>query len=137
MCDAADRVLIQEVIQLHGHLVDEGCWDDLARVFSADVVYDLCAFGGGQLIGPEAIVQAGLALGQRNPLAHHVTNVVVTQVLDDAAQARSKGLAVFEDGTAASVLYEDQLRRTGGGWRITHRRVLPRRQPVHPSGAAS
>jgi hypothetical protein len=74
-----DRIAIHELIALHGHLMDAE--------------------------GTEAFTAASRALGDDNPLGHHVTNTVV---------------------------YEDVVRRTGGGWRIAHRAVIPRNRPLHP-----
>jgi myo-inositol catabolism protein IolC len=73
-----------------------------------------------------------IQLGDRNPLAHHVTNVVISAVDVDEVQTVSKGLAVNTDGTTGSVTYEDTIRRTAQGWRITRRRVIPRRKPLTP-----
>lgn len=137
MSDAADRIAIHELINLHGHLVDEGRFDRLGELVTDDVVYDASSLGEGRLVGADAIAEAGRAFGERNPLAHHVTNVVVTQLDGSRARAVSKGLAVMSDGTAASVVYEDELRRTAAGWRIATRRVLARRAPLTPSGAAA
>lgn len=133
MNDVVDRIRIHELINLHGHLMDEGEFDRLGDLFVDDVVYDVTAFGGGHLNGVQAVADAGRALGERNPLGHHITNIVVTEIAGDRARARSKGLAVMSDGTTGSVVYDDELRRTTQGWRIATRRVLPRRTPVHPS----
>ena len=134
MTDAADRILIHELINLHGHLVDEGQFDRLDDLFTDDVTYDVTALGGAVLVGAAGVAEAGLALGAANPLGHHVTNIVVTEITGDRAVARSKGLAVTTEGTVGSVVYVDELRRTGRGWRIASRRVLPRTVPLHPSG---
>lgn len=74
-----DRWAITELISLHGHLVDDGRLDRLEELFTADVVYDLTDFGQGRLVGVAAIREAALALGAANPVAHHVTNVVITE----------------------------------------------------------
>ncbi|WP_405915000.1 nuclear transport factor 2 family protein [Streptomyces sp. NBC_00728] len=73
-----DRLAITELVSLHGHLVDDGSLDRLKELFTADVVYDLTDFGEKPLCGVAAIRQAAWALGAANPVAHHVTNVVVT-----------------------------------------------------------
>jgi SnoaL-like protein len=134
MSDESDRIRIHELINLHGHLMDEGAFDRLDELFVEDVVYDVSAFGGRALVGMPAIASAGLALGDRNPLGHHVTNIVVDEIAGDRARVRSKGLAVMSNGSAGSVVYEDELRRTEHGWRIAIRRVLPRKAPLQPSG---
>jgi len=121
-----DRAEITELLARHGHLFDDGELDRLDLLFTASVRYDVTAFGGGVLQGIEAIRAATLALGDRNPVGHHVTNVVLTEQPDGSVRARSKGIGVYADGTAGSVTYEDEIVRTGDGWRIDARTVAPR-----------
>lgn len=125
-----DRLAVTELIALHGHLVDGGELDRSAEVFTPDVVYDMTDFGQGEITGLDALTAAALALGAANPVAHHVTNVVVEEVAEDRVRARSKGLGVMADGSCGSVTYEDTLVRTADGWRIRHRRMLARRVPL-------
>ncbi|GAA0300077.1 nuclear transport factor 2 family protein [Streptomyces turgidiscabies] len=125
-----DRLTVTELIALHGHLVDEGHLDRTAEVFTADVAYDLSDFGQGLVTGLAALNDASLALGPANPVAHHVTNVIVTEESDGRVRARSKGLAVMADGTCGSVTYDDTVVRTVGGWRISCRKVSARRVPL-------
>ncbi|MGW2837752.1 nuclear transport factor 2 family protein [Streptomyces sp. NPDC001493] len=73
---------ITELISLHGHLVDDGSLDRLEELFTADVVYDLTDFGQEPLRGVAAIREAAWALGAANPVAHHVTNVVLAASAD-------------------------------------------------------
>jgi hypothetical protein len=77
-----------------------------------------------------AIREAAWALGAANPVAHLVTNVVVTASADGGARVRSKGLGIKADGSCGSVSYDDTVVRTAGGWRISHRKVSPRRTPL-------
>jgi hypothetical protein len=130
----ADRLAIHELMAWHGHLIDEGALDRLHDVMVDDVHYDVTALGGGVLVGVAAIVAAAHELGEANPLAHHVTNVVIASTGDDRVQVRSKGFGVRADGTVGSVVYEDDVvRLADGGWRIATRRVLPRRAPLTSS----
>ena len=122
-----DRAEIAELLARHGHLFDDGEFDRLHLLFTASVRYDVTAFGGGVLQGIEAIRAATLALADRNPVGHHVTNVVLTEQPDGSVRARSKGIGIYADGTAGSVTYEDEIVRTGDGWRIDARTVAPRR----------
>jgi 3-phenylpropionate/cinnamic acid dioxygenase small subunit len=122
-----DRAEITELLARHGHLFDDGEFDRLDLLFTASVRYDVTAFGGGVLQGIEAIRAATLALGDRNPVGHHVTNVMLTEQPDGSVRARSKGIGIYADGTAGSVTYEDEIVRTGDGWRIDARTVAPRR----------
>lgn len=126
-----DRLAVTELISLHGHLVDDGSLDRMAELFTDDVVYDLTEYGQPPLRGVEAIREAAWALGAANPVAHHVTNVVVTSSGEDVASARSKGFGVQADGTCGSVTYDDTLVRTAAGWRIARRKVIPRRVPLN------
>ncbi|KOV68725.1 nuclear transport factor 2 family protein [Streptomyces sp. MMG1121] len=126
-----DRLAITELIAMHGHLVDDGLLDRLEELFTPDVVYDVTDFGQDPLVGVAAIRAAALALGAGNPVAHHVTNVVVHEAADGSARARSKGLGVRADGSCGSVTYDDILVRTPDGWRIGHRTVTARRVPLN------
>jgi hypothetical protein len=125
-----DRVAITELISMHGHLFDNGELDRLDELFTDDVVYDVTDFGPAPLEGVAAIREAALVLGASNPIGHHVTNVVLTELGDGRVRARSKGIGVNADGTSGSVTYEDTVLRGGRGWRISHRKVLARRVPL-------
>ena len=120
---AEDRQAIGETLSLHGHIFDGGQLDRLEEIFTPDVVYDLTDAGVGTFEGVEAIRSGALKLGARNPIAHHVTNVVITSAEDDVVTAQSKGLMVMADGAFASVTHLDTLRRHNGGWRISRRVV--------------
>ncbi|MEN3316445.1 MAG: hypothetical protein V7605_2679 [Acidimicrobiaceae bacterium] len=125
-----DRAEIAELVSRHGHLIDAGRLDELDSVFTADVVYDVSAYGFGALEGIPAIRDAALALGDGNPVGHHVTNVIVSVTDADSAAVVSKGLGVMADGTCGSVVYEDIVRREPAGWRISYRKVVPRHRPL-------
>jgi hypothetical protein len=84
------------------------------------------------LVGIDAIRDAALALGAGNAVAHHITNIVITDDLGDGrARVRSKGLGVMADGRCGSVTYEDVVVRRDGGWRVARRRVEARRVPLN------
>jgi hypothetical protein len=125
-----DRAVITELISLHGHLCDSGELDRLDEVFTASVIYDLTDFGQEPLEGVAACVAAARALGELNPVGHHVTNIVLTEPADGQVHARSKGIGISADGTCGSVIYEDTIVRVDQGWRISNRKVLARRVPL-------
>jgi SnoaL-like protein len=127
-----DRLAIYELIALHGHLVDAGEFARLNELFTDDFVYDVEALGFGTLDGSAAFTEASRAVGDDNPLGHHVTNVLVTADEGSTAMVRSKGIGILADGTSGTVVYEDVVRRTSVGWRIARRTVVPRRRPLHP-----
>ncbi|WP_075022409.1 nuclear transport factor 2 family protein [Actinomadura madurae] len=130
MIRCEDRAAIGELIALHGHLCDDGELDRLGEVFTDDVVYDVSDLGSPPLHGVAACAQAGRELGERNPVGHHVTNVVLAPVSADEVRARSKAIGISADGTAASLVYEDTVVRLAEGWRISRRRILARRRPL-------
>lgn len=130
--DTDDRTAITDLINLHGHLVDNGELDRLHELFTDDVVYDTTGLGGGVLTGLDELRDAALDLGEANPVAHHVTNIVFTGASDEAVQVLSKGFGITADGVVGSVTYEDTVTRRPVGWRISHRVVRARRVPLTP-----
>jgi hypothetical protein len=60
-------------------------------------------------------------------LAHHTTNVVVTEQADGTATIFSKGIGVGRKGRVGSVTYNDIAVRTDQGWRLAKRVVTLRR----------
>ncbi|WP_327093118.1 nuclear transport factor 2 family protein [Nonomuraea sp. NBC_01738] len=125
-----DRIAVTELIAMHGHLIDAGALERLEELFTEDVVYDIADFGFGAVRGVAGIRDAALALGEGNPVGHHVTNIVLTEVGVDRVRAVSKGLGVMADGTCGSVTYKDVIIRGEYGWRISRRTVLARRAPL-------
>src|SRR6202050_4171561 len=132
-----DRIGINDLISLHGHLTDAGQLDHLSELFTPDVTYDLDDFGLGSLHGTAVMREAALALGNANPVGHHVTNIVSTRIDDRSAGVQSKGIGIKADGTAGSVAYDDIVTRQPDGWKISYRKVTARRaalggQPTGP-----
>jgi SnoaL-like domain len=128
LSNADDVLAIHELLALHGHLVDGRELDRLDELFTAHAVYDVRALGQGEIHGLEQFREVSLAFAddERNPVGHHVTNVIVEELTGDTAVVRSKGLGVLRDGRTGSVTYLDRLVRTPQGWRIAARRVVPR-----------
>jgi SnoaL-like domain len=74
---------------------------------------------------------SSLRLGDGNPVELHVTNIVVNDA-GNRVTARSKAIGIRKDGSAGSLVYDDILRRTDAGWRISHRSITLRREPLRP-----
>ncbi|MFI6365341.1 nuclear transport factor 2 family protein [Nocardia sp. NPDC050630] len=123
---AQDRFDIGELIALHGHLMDAGELDRMDELFTAEIVYDLSDFGAGELRGIPALQEAAVALGDGNPVGHHITNVITAEV-DGVVRVRSKGIGIYADGTSGSIEYDDTVVRAATGWRISYRRVIAHR----------
>jgi ketosteroid isomerase-like protein len=124
---AQDRIDITDLVNRHGQLVDAGELDQAGELFTPDVTYDVTDLGFGTLHGRAALREAALALGQANPVGHHVTNIVITQLDDGSARVRSKGIGITAIGTAGSATYDDLVTRHPDGWKIRKRTVTARR----------
>jgi len=122
-----DRLAIHELISLHGHLMDERQFSRLHELFTEDAVYDLEDFGAGTHRGLERLRALAMNAGDRNPIAHHVTNVVIAEDTSGTVRVLSKGIGVLADGKTGSVVYTDVVVKTPQGWRLTHRVVVARR----------
>lgn len=122
-----DRLAIVELIARHGHLVDGGDLHRSDELFDTDAVFDLADFGAGTVHGLAALYELARQMGDANPVGHHVTNTVLSELPEGQVLARSKGIGVNADGTSGSVTYEDVLARRGDGWRIVRRRVKAHR----------
>jgi hypothetical protein len=122
---AEDRLAIGDVLSLHGFIFDAGELDRLDEIFTPEIVYDMSAVGIGVFEGIETVRNAAASMGDRGPIAHHVTNVLISGDKDDVARAQSKGLMLMRDGTLESVIHLDTLRRPDGQWRISRRIISP------------
>jgi hypothetical protein len=135
MLHADDRWAINETLSLHGHIFDGGHLDRLDEIFTPEVLYDMSAAGLGTFEGTEMVRDRAQKMEEAGvgPLAHHVTNVVITSDDGDVATAESKIFMLMKNGRLESATQLDTLRRHSGGWRISHRVISPVR-PV-PEGA--
>ena len=84
-----DHRAIDRTLALAGHIFDRGELDRLGEIFTSEAVYDLSDVGAGTFEGIAAIRNAALKLGGGNPIAHHITNIVITGHEDDQATALS------------------------------------------------
>jgi len=125
--EPADRFAICELLALYGHLIDERRWADLGQVFCLDAIYDFTDFGERVTTSLEELIALWTREGARHPLAHHASNIVVTEGSDGTAEVVSKGLAVGTNGRVSSIRYQDTVIRTRAGWRIATRTAVLRR----------
>lgn len=128
--DIDDRIAITDLIKLHGHHADDGDFDAMLGLFTDDVVYDLTGVDLPVLVGHEQIRAIAKEIGDDNPVAHLVTNIVLRPIGPDEVHAWSKGIAIMADGRAGSATYEDVAVRTETGWLISKRRITARRTPL-------
>jgi hypothetical protein len=125
--ELADRLAIHELLGLYGHVIDERRWSDMEQVFTDDVVYDATDFGHGVTRTLDELRAHWSGDESMHPLAHHATNIVVTESQDGVVRVLSKGIGVGRKGRVGSAVYRDVVVRTGNGWRLAARRAELRR----------
>ena len=121
-----DRLDILELIARYGHYADEGYYERLGELFSVDAVFDATDMGLPLAEGLAAITSLWKKR-ELNPLAHHATNVVISEVDSQTANVLSKGIGVGYRGRVGSVTYRDVVRREREGWRFVRRVATLRR----------
>ena len=127
MREAGDIVAIQQLLALYGHVIDEREWQRVGELFTATAVYDMSEFGLGVVHGAAAIRELWSRPEAMHPLAHHATNIVVSEEADGTVRVLSKGLGVGPNGRVGSVVYRDVVVRTSEGWRFAARKAQVRR----------
>jgi hypothetical protein len=127
MREAGDIVAIQQLLALYGHVIDEREWQRVGELFTATAVYDMSDFGLGVVHGAAAIRELWSRPDAMHPLAHHATNIVVSEEADGTVRVLSKGLGVGPNGRVGSVVYRDVVVRTSEGWRFAARKAQVRR----------
>ncbi len=121
MLDTADRLAIQELLALYGHVIDARQWQRVEELFTPTSVYDMRDFGLGVVTGADAIRAQWSRPDAMHPLAHHATNIVISEGAGGTVQVLSKGLGVGPNGRVGSVVYRDTVERTAAGWRFASR----------------
>jgi hypothetical protein len=121
LTDTRDLLAIHELLGLYGHIVDEREWSRTGELFTADCVYDMTEFGLGVVHGAAAIARLWSAPDAMHPLAHHATNIIVSEDPDGTVRVLSKGLGVGPNGRVGSVVYRDVVVHTSAGWRFCAR----------------
>ncbi len=127
MLTVEDRLAIHELLSWYGLLIDERQFTRTHELFTDDAVYDVSDFGSGVHVGWENIAQLWRDSEGQHPLAHHVTNVVVSEDADGIVRVLSKVIGVRPDGKVGSVTYRDVLVKTPHGWRMQERICTARR----------
>jgi hypothetical protein len=131
-----DRFAIQDVIHLYAHFHDSKQPQRIAgEIFAEDAVID---FGTGEIKGREAIrAFFGQFDGAFMGTSHNISNLIIEGDAD-AARCQSKCLAwhwlekpdvdgkpsLHPADTLAVGGYQDELKRTPEGWRISKRTIV-------------
>jgi hypothetical protein len=126
--ELAAREEIRETLARYHHAGDSGRFADMAALFAADGVLEI---KGEQTVeGRDAIVEylTGVnrdvvAMSDVPMLRHYSTNVTITVVSPQEANAASAFLVLAESGLDHWGRYRDRLVPADGGWRFAHRLV--------------
>jgi hypothetical protein len=127
MPEVADILAIHQLLALYGHVIDGREWSRVGELFTADAVYDMSDFGLGVAQGAVAIRERWSRPDASHPLAHHATNIVISEDPDGTVRVLSKGLGIGSNGRVGSVVYRDIVTRTAEGWRFAERKAQVRR----------
>ena len=121
MLTTADRLDIHELAARYGTTIDDRDRAAFEQVFCRDAVYELHGFEptDRRVVG-SAEVRRFMEESAEHPVAHHVTNVIVTVEGGDV-RMRSKIIGSGARGRVGSADYDDVLRREDGAWRIARR----------------
>jgi hypothetical protein len=122
-----DILAIHELLARYGHIIDEGEWQRVGELFTEATRYDMREFNLGIVHGAAAIGALWSDPQAAHPLAHHATNILVSEDPDGTVRVLSKGLGVGAQGRVGSVVYRDVVSKTAAGWRFLSRTAQLRR----------
>lgn len=119
-----DERAVARVLAEYCHLVDDGDVEALLDRFTDDAAF---VFGGQETVGRAALTTYFAATALPQHRGKHLTCNVVIDVDGDHATAASDFMFLKKtsDGLSPRLTgrYNDELRRTNGGWQISRRVV--------------
>jgi ketosteroid isomerase-like protein len=128
--ELADRAAIVDAAISYATALDTRDWERLGSLFTDDACWEYSG-SGERLCGPDAIVARIGASLERFDATHHLNGNHVAVVHGDEAghtcyyQAQHVRLGLpGGERFLAGGRYDDRLRRTPGGWRFTHRKII-------------
>jgi 3-phenylpropionate/cinnamic acid dioxygenase small subunit len=136
--DAADIVLINQLLSHYGHLVDAQDWSRFDELFVDDAELDYRGVNVPDVLhGLEAIKEFFRAAN--HPSAHYCTNVYVYQSDDGLTRVKSKFLVPYtrdrhEPRRWYGGDYDDVVVRSDRGWRFQSRSCAARWQYTTDTG---
>ncbi len=123
-----DRLAVSEVLDEYARGIDSKDWDLVCSVFTDDASLDYTAFGGPAGSAQEVVDWIASSTASFTMTQHHITNRHIT-IDGDEAVCVSELFAPMGtpngDGKMSMLLtggqYNDRLRRTSDGWKISRR----------------
>ncbi len=127
MAEAADRMMIMDLLARYAWEIDHGTAEGWADVFTEDGIFEL-AQSGGRIEGREALKTGAQHLYDTLPNVHHVMSNIVIDLNGDTAKGRcelnefmARPEAIYPN---LQGWYEDDYVFNGERWFIRHRRVF-------------
>jgi ketosteroid isomerase-like protein len=136
-----DKFAIEERIAIYNQAIDQGRFDDFLACWCEDGVFDGL---GGPYVGKAAIRKFTDSYDERyrlrlNGLKHFTANIL-SRINGDTATSSSHLQLVTTGAKGAHILftgrYEDELRRVGGQW-LFSRRKLHQDMPLPQSASTA
>jgi 3-phenylpropionate/cinnamic acid dioxygenase small subunit len=128
--EIADRLAIVDLLHRYATSLDTRDWDLLASVFTDDAIADYGELAGINN-GVAAIVKVCHDALQGLDASQHIVSNEVIELAGDRARSRCYLQAQHVylgaeggDNFLVGGTYEDEVVRTGQGWRIAHRRLI-------------
>lgn len=120
------REAIRYTVSIYNRAVDQGHYDDLARVFTEDAI--LVVQGGPSLCGIDAIV-SGLKMGATRRAAtspgnfqrHHMAAAMIEMQGPNSATGLHYITVISELGFDHAGTYNDEYRKIGDRWLLAQR----------------
>lgn len=148
---AQDRAEIEDLMARYLFALDYNDMDSFIGMFTEDAVFD---FARGRVEGAAEILRTVKGFKQRigdvykdedgNPaVLRHVLGQTVIRIEGDRAWTRAQWFEMANDGPGKSLkmgtfgIYEDKLRKVGGKWLFSERRILNDFLPGRESGPAN
>ena len=128
----SDRMEIMDTATLYAYAVDHRDWSLWDRVFTLNASLDYAEYGLG-VLNPAQWRERLVQMDSEIIAAQHLLSNWLVELDGDSATSRVEyhyygsfrseraGVARFSEG---GCLYLDELVRTSGGWRISHRRAI-------------
>jgi hypothetical protein len=125
--EISDRLEIEQVLIRYCHAIDQRDWNAYRAAFTADAVIDDVGAGAGNCV--DDMVEFLSRALENVALIQHAISTSLVHVDGDTATAKTvchcPVVLDRDDGQAQmffqGLWYDDELRRTPGGWKISRR----------------
>lgn len=123
--DADDIGQIQDLQRRFAQLNDAARWDEVAALFTEDGRFTRPSDPAHPIVGRTAILQTFLARSAAPPRRHLVADPVIESLDGTTAHARCTSILLTclgeGSGTISLGYFQDELAKTGEGWRFKSR----------------